>query len=93
MERKTLEQTVARLYAGMTPEQIADHQDWVRRFTTSEAGKAATAAREAERIRREWAYEKSDEEVLAEAVAIVQSGEGLAAGVRSLREARFERGD
>lgn len=93
MAADTLEQTVARLYRDMTSEQIAAHEDWVRRFKASEAGKAAAAAREADRVSREWGYEKTDEEVLAEAVAIVQRGDGLAAGVRFLRDARFERND
>lgn len=90
------EQEKAHLYRGMTSQEVEAHEDWVRRFTASEAGKAAAAAREAERVRRERAAEvraMSDEEVLAKAVAIVQRGDGLGAGVDYLREAGFERGD
>ncbi|MGW9821899.1 hypothetical protein ACUXK4_004488 [Methylorubrum extorquens] len=94
MAAETTEQTVARLYAGMTPAQIAAHEDWVRRFNASDVGKAAAAAREAERVRRERSAEiraMSDVEVLAEAVAIVERGDGLGAGLDYLREAGFER--
>ena len=88
------EQEKAHLYRGMTPQEIDAHEDWVRRFNASDEGKAAAAAREAERVRRERAAEvraQSDAEVLAEAVAIVQRGDGLGAGLDYLREAGFER--
>lgn len=83
-----------RLYRGMTPEQIEAHEDWVRRFNASDAGMAAASAREAERFLRERGMHITampDEEVLAEAIAIVQRGGGLGAGVGFLREAGFER--
>ncbi|MCK2054967.1 hypothetical protein [Methylobacterium sp. 37f] len=83
-----------RLYRGMTPEQISAHEDWVRRFKAADAGKAAAAAREAERLDRERGMHVTampDEAVLAEAIVIVQRGAGLSAGVIFLREAGFER--
>lgn len=94
MATESTEKFVARLYAGMTPEQIVAHEDWVRRFNASDAGKAAAAARETTRVQRERAAEvcaMDDEEVLAEAVAMVQRGDGLGAALGFLREAGFER--
>ncbi|MGE8128487.1 hypothetical protein ACQKQD_16050 [Methylobacterium sp. NPDC080182] len=96
MATETTEQTVARLYARMTPGQIAAHEDWVRRFNASDAGKAAAAAREADRVRQAAAAAirvLSDQEVLAEAVAIVQRGDGLDAALDYLIGAGFQRGD
>lgn len=90
----SLREEVERLYRGMTPEQIAAHEDWVRRFNASDAGKAAAAAREAERISRERRQQvgaMSDQEVLSEVIAIVQREDGFDAGLRFLREAGFER--
>ncbi|GJD45482.1 hypothetical protein AFCDBAGC_3355 [Methylobacterium cerastii] len=40
--------SLARLYAGMTPGEVANHEDWVRRFKAEQAEAAALKA-EAER--------------------------------------------
>ena len=90
MATETLEQTVARLYAGMTPEQIEAHEDWVRRFHASDAGKALAASRAQQGLVSQLA-EMTDREVLAVVVAIVQRGAGLDAGLEYLRDAGFER--
>lgn len=46
----SLRAEVERLYQGMTPEQIAAHEDWVRRYHASDEGKASAAAREDARV-------------------------------------------
>lgn len=96
MARETLTETMARLYRDMTPEQIASHQDWVRRFNASDAGKAAAADREE---RRAWIAREAerrpltDEQVVAEVVAIIQRGGTLADAVQCLHDAGFRRED
>ncbi|MET7242943.1 hypothetical protein ABZT49_06200 [Methylobacterium sp. EM32] len=53
---------LARLYVGMTPQQIAAHEDWVRRYKAEKA-EAADRAAEMEMARRARLRAMSDEQV------------------------------
>lgn len=58
---------IARLYAGMSPEQVADHEDWVRRFKAEQAVKQAEEVRAAAKRRLEL-LAMSDKEVVSAAI-------------------------
>lgn len=82
MLEETLQETVARLYRGMTPEAIAIHEGWVRRFNASDKGKAAAAARDAARLEKiSRGLVMTDREVVAEVAAIIQRVEGIDAAL------------
>ncbi len=94
MVTETTEQTIARLYAAMTPEQVAAHEDWVRRFRASDEGKAILTVAEIEKARRERVARivaMTDRQVVVEVVDIIQRGEGVNAALDCLRIAGFVR--
>jgi hypothetical protein len=56
---------LARLYASLTPEQVAAHEDWVRRYKAEQADEKAAAAA-AFAARRAELRAMTDEQVVAE---------------------------
>lgn len=95
MAVETVEQTVARLYAGMTPDEIARHEAWVCRYKAERAVEDAKAiAAEAER--RVDLRSMDDIQVVNEALSQAAPGAWdyeAETALQILRDAGFVRAD
>lgn len=81
---------LARLYAGMTPKQIADHEDWVRRFKDEKAIERAADA-EKRRNRIVAFRTMTDEAAAASVLSTVGEDDTGSEALSLLHEAGFVR--
>lgn len=81
---------LARLYVGMTPKQIADHEDWVARFKAEKALEQAANA-ETQRKRIVAFRDMTDEAAAAFVFSAIGEDDAGSEALRLLQEAGFVR--